>query len=185
METVVVVGVLSITLLLLFASYSYILRRSRTRNTFDTTETIYKTYYVKQIIDSYKNSNIRETGVKQFIDTHPNFCHQMQGYNSYECDLTNANNDLIQIRNAFEVEKLYYLNPHELKNPTLNKSWMLAFDATTIDYLSSLGEDIDNNLLIVKYKKKYNKADGTYEVFHSSIEVNSWWRKMLVLQWSK
>ena len=37
METIVVVSVLSITLLILFSSYSYILRKSKERDTFDTT----------------------------------------------------------------------------------------------------------------------------------------------------
>ena len=57
METIVVISVLSITLLMLFASYSYILRKSREKNTFDTTESIYKTYFVKSVIDNYKTQN--------------------------------------------------------------------------------------------------------------------------------
>ena len=50
LETLVVVCVLSLTLLLLFGTYSYILRKSRERNVFDTTEMIYKTYYTKDIL---------------------------------------------------------------------------------------------------------------------------------------
>ena len=50
METLVVVSVLSFTLLMLFGTYSYILRKSRERNVFDTTEMIYKTYYTKEIL---------------------------------------------------------------------------------------------------------------------------------------
>ena len=50
-ETLVVVSVLSLTLLMLFGSYSYIIRKSRERNVFDTTEMIYKTYYTKQILE--------------------------------------------------------------------------------------------------------------------------------------
>ena len=57
-ETLVVVSVLSLTLLMLFGSYSYIIRKSRERNVFDTTEMIYKTYYTKQILE-------KEYGINQ------------------------------------------------------------------------------------------------------------------------
>ena len=45
----------------------------------------------------------------------------------------------------------------------------MELDATTIDYVKALGVGATNNLLIVKYKHVYD--NGTYEVFHASMEV--------------
>lgn len=176
-ETIVVVSVLSLTLVMLFASYSYILRKSRERNTFDTTETIYKTYYVKQIIDSFKPSGNTSLGIMYFINTHlktsGGMCEKMGTYNSYVCDLTTNPGDLTQIKTAFEVEKIYYFNPREVLKSSSKKNWLALFDATTIDYIYELGEGVDYNVLVVKYKKTFNKDNGKYEVIHSSMEVTS------------
>lgn len=172
METIVVVSVLSLTLLILFSSYSYILRKSRARNTFDTTEMIYKTYHVKSVIDSY-NTDTSTKGIVKYIQKNPSICKQMGSYNSYVCDLSSGsyNGDLIQIKKAFEVEKFYYLNPHEVLNSPNKAAWLNLFDATTIDYINNLGLANDYNILLVKYKKQYGKNDGTYEIFHASVEV--------------
>lgn len=173
METIVVVSVLSLTLLILFASYSYILRKSRERNTFDTTETIYKTYFVKNVIDSLKPMGQSKTGLQYYIDTHTNECKKMGGYNSYVCDFQDPSysGDLLQIKLAFEIEKIYQLNPHDILKSNEKIDWLWEFDATTIDYINELGASVNHNLMVVKYKKTYNKADGTYEVIHSSMEV--------------
>lgn len=173
METLVVVSVLSLTLLILFASYSYILRKSRERNTFDTTETIYKTYYVKNIIDSLKPSGQTKTGLKYYIDTHANECKKMGSFESYVCDFSKENytGDLLQVKLAFEIEKIYMLNPNKILKSNKKDDWLWEFDATTIDYINELGAGVNHDLIVVKYKKTYNKADGTYEVIHSSMEV--------------
>lgn len=179
METIVVVSVLSLTLLILFTSYSFILRKSRERNTFDTTETIYKTYYVKQIIDGIKPPSNPSTGVKYYIDTHKKSnggeCSQMGTYNSFVCDLSSDSytGNLIQIKKAYEVDKFYLVNPRELLKSTNKEAWLNMFDATTIDYIHSLGESVDYDVLIVKYKKRFNKDNGEYEIIHSSMEVTS------------
>ena len=47
METVVVVCLLSVTLLMLYGSYSHVLRKSGEKKNYDTTDSIYTTYYVK------------------------------------------------------------------------------------------------------------------------------------------
>ena len=176
METIVVISVLSITLLLLFASYSYILRKSRTKKMFDTTETIYKTYYVKQVIDNYKvTNNGTGIGIEYYIKTHLSGanpeCKQIA--TSYICDLssTDYKGDLYQIKHIFEIDKFYYLNPNTVINANNSNDILNNFDATTIDYIKNLGTGVDSNVFIIKYKKIY--SDGTYEVYHSSMEVNS------------
>lgn len=177
METIVVVSILSLTLVILFASYSYILRKSRERNTFDTTEMIYKTYYIKKIIDTNWNTATK-SGVTRFIENYlesnpGGFCKQTGSYDSYICDLTKMpdSGELYQVKVAFEVEKIYYLNPKNILTSSDKEKWLNYFDATTIDYINNLGKGIDYNIMVVKYKKTYGKTDGTYEVFHSSMEV--------------
>ena len=172
METIVVVSVLSLTLLVLFASYSYILRKSRQRNTFDTTEMIYKTFHVKDILDSM-NTIPTQNGVVTYIQLNSDVCKQMGSYDSYVCDISSSsyNGNLIQLKKAFEVEKFYYLNPDAVLSDPNKNEWLNLFDATTIDYINNIGLGRNYNILLVKYKKTYGKADGTYEVFHASVEV--------------
>lgn len=153
LETLVVVSVLSLTLLMLFSTYSYIIRKSRERNVFDTTEMIYKTYYTKDVL-------IKEYGSLQ---TYMNTCNK-PGTNVYECII--SGNRLTQLNQAFEVEKIYFLTPSEV---LASSSVLVKLDATTIDYIKHLGKYSNTRRMIVKYKKTYQ--DGTYEIFHSSMEV--------------
>lgn len=179
METIVVISVLSITLMLLFGSYSYILRKSRSKNTFDTTETVYKTYYVKQVIDNYKREHNRTgNSVEVYANDHlaPSGECTKQTYSSgysFICDLSSDsyNGYLEQVKKAFEVDKIYLLNPKQIVNSVNENEWLNKFDATTIDYVRSISASFDKYILVVKYKKYY--SDGSYEVFHSSMEVNS------------
>jgi len=140
---------------------------------------IYKTFYVKQIMDSLKPSSdaTGRSGVKYYIDTHTTNgeCKKMGAYNSYTCDFSSSSytGDLLQIKHAFEVEKIYLLTPREVLNSNQKEEWLYLFDATTIDYLYKLGSGSASPLLIVKYKKTYNHDDGSYEVLHSSIEVSA------------
>ena len=64
------------------------------------------------------------------------------------------------------VEKIYFLTPSEVLT---NTGVLVKLDATTIDYIKHLGKYSNTRRMIVKYKKNYQ--DGTYEVFHSSMEV--------------
>lgn len=175
METIVVISVLSITLLMLFASYSYILRKSREKNTFDTTESIYKTYYVKNVIDNYKAQNGGTgLGILYYVNNNSECTRKSFGADySYTCDLSKDNYEgyLKQIKKAFEVSKVYYLNPNKIVRSKDANAWLNTFDATTIDYIRDIGDSVDRYILVVKYKKYY--SDGSYEVIHSSMEVNS------------
>lgn len=175
METIVVMSVLSITLLMLFASYSYILKKSREKNTFDTTESIYKTYYIKNVIDNYKAQH-SGTGLSilYYVNNNPECTRKNFGSQySYTCDLSSDDYSgyLNQIKRAFEVDKIYYLNPNKIVKSTEANTWLNTFDATTIDYIRDIGDSVDQYIFVVKYKKYY--SDGSYEVIHSSMEVNS------------
>ncbi|MCH5166420.1 MAG: type II secretion system protein [Erysipelotrichales bacterium] len=164
METIVVIAVLSITLILLFSSYSYILRKSRTKKTYDVTETIYKTYYFKQVVDSLSNG----LGLKNYIKSNSE-C-QVIGSTNYICSISSTTNSLYQLKTVFEIDKYYLVNPKNILTASNSNTLLNSFDATTIDYIVNLGEGADYDVLIVKYKKVYD--NGEYEVYHSSMEVN-------------
>lgn len=179
METIIVIAILSITLVLLFSSYSYILRKSRQRNTFDTTETIYKTYFVKKAMDNYK---IAAGGTGNSVEYYMQHnlssgeCRKLTYGSdiSFTCDLSSPSYSgyLAQLKRAFEIDKIYYLNPNKVTNSASSTEWLNKFDATTIDYIREIGPGSNYYILIVKFKKTYNSLDGTYEVFHASMEVN-------------
>ena len=164
METIVVVSVLSITLLLLFTSYSYILRKARERNVFDTSDTIYKTFYIERLlVNNANNSSIQN--MSDFIKS-SGLCTVFSG--GRICDFTNnpSNPSVLALKNSFGLEKIYYLKPSEIYN---NNNLLLEYDATTIDYIRKLGNN-SNMHRIYKFKKCYDDACTDYEVFHASIE---------------
>ncbi len=169
METVVVVCVLSVTLLILYASYAHILRASREKKTFDTTDSIYTTYNVKKIINNYGDVN------SFFVSNKPGTCSRLSS-GGYVCDMSrlknNSSNYYYQLYKVYNVDKLYYLSPNYILTSSNKKTYLMELDATTIDYVQSLGigTGINNTkILIVKYKHEY--SDGTYEVTHASMEV--------------
>lgn len=173
METIVVLSVLSVTLLLLFGSFNYLLKVSKTESNFDTTEMIYKTYYTKQIMEA------KSTTVKNYCYTHQisagRECESIPIDDSvaYICDLnrTGVSQDLYTLKTSFEVDKVYLVNPKKILTSANKTNLLLKFDATTIDYINTLGIGADHDYLIVKVKKTYGKTDGSYEIFHSSMEV--------------
>ena len=155
LETVVTICVLSVVLLTMYASYAYVLRQSLSRNTYDLTDSIYEGYYITEIIknnygslDDYFNSSC--------TNNNP----------GYICNISEDTSSLHVLRDVYEVDKLYYINP---KTYYTNSTLLNTLDATTIDYVKSIGQTNNRNILIIKYKKVYQ--DGTYEIFHSKVEV--------------
>lgn len=149
METIIVVSILSLSLLLLYSSYESMVNKCHEQNTYDTTETIYKTYLIKKYIDKnipnyFNSSECISVGIEN---------------NSKICDI-NTNSPLIDLKNVFGAEKVYYFEANDLNNKDNN--FLKEFDATTIDYLNSLGTQI-NNIMVVKYKR-----DNV--IYHSYIE---------------
>jgi hypothetical protein len=84
----------------------------------------------------------------------------------YICNISESDSTLHVLRDVYEVDKIYYINP---KTYYTNADLLNKLDATTIDYVKSIGKVNNRNILIIKYKKVYE--DGTYEVFHSKVEV--------------
>lgn len=160
METIVVVSVLTITLLILFTSYSTILRKAKERNTYDTIDTVYKTYYVKDALEA-------KTTLKNYFNGSE--CKVVySGGTAKVCDLSSNTYSgiLVQLKKTLEIEKVLYIVPSQV---LANDNYLYAFDATTIDYINKLGKSVTEGLLVVKYKKYYDSGD--YEIFHASMEV--------------
>lgn len=178
METVVVVSILSVTLMMLYGSYAFILKKSRERNAYDTTEMIYKTYNIKKMIDTEMKSN---AAVKQYFqkhltasvaETYPLCTNKtMSGVTLYECDLTKTQ-DMYSAFKVYKAYKMYYLNPKQIMTNPDYKAILKQLDATTIDYIRSIS-DTDKNLLVVKYIETYGSgASERKETFHASMGVN-------------
>lgn len=201
METIVVVSVLSVTLMSLFSTFSFLLRKARERETYDTTAYIYKTYMVISELETqsiHQSINGMNRAVEHYISIPQNNCtcydlhsDTLKGelcssdsinsgnhYRNYfvSCDLTEnlELNDLKLMAEVYNIEKIYWVVPKDLKNYPKERAIFEHVDATSIDYLrsKSLTED---RLFIVKYKTKYNGLSNTNKedaIFFASLVVD-------------
>ena len=156
LETVMTICILSVILLTLYASYAFILRQSLSRNTYDLTDSIYEGYYITEVI------NNRYSNITAFKDSTE--CTSVG--EGKMCDISKSTNLKI-LNEVYKVDKIYYLNPNKFYK---NHDDLVLLDATTIDYIKTIGVSRNKDMLIIKYKKIYNE-DGSYEVFHSMVEV--------------
>ena len=156
LETVMTICILSVILLTLYASYAFILRQSLSRNTYDLTDSIYEGYYITEVI------NNRYGNITAFKDS--NECKNLG--KGKVCNIATSTNLKI-LNDVYKVDKIYYINPYEFYK---DHDILVLLDATTIDYIKTIGASRNKNMLIIKYKKIYNE-DGSYEVFHSMVEV--------------
>lgn len=180
METIVVVSVLSITLLLLFTSYSFLLRKARERNVFDTTDTIYKAYNVMETI-KYINSNYDNSKTANQVIA--DLCSNMEGTQYYVCDIKKISSQQYgstfkSLYDTLGLEKIYLVKNED---KLFTSDFLIKFDATTIDYLRSMEKSLNDDtespyLAVLKFKKCYEKNKTLdecedYEVFHTSIDL--------------
>ena len=179
METIVVIVVISIALLTIFSSYNKILSKVKSENKYDTTEYIYMTSYIKNILDDcITNANDIYVVSNTVITEH---------YSNNSCSIRTKlqNSGII-------VEKIYILKNINNFKKTINKATIngvsytsinnnsLIFDAYMIDYLKKLDVYDDDELIIVEYKrlarktnyveKKDTKNISLYERYISSLE---------------
>ena len=147
METVVVICVLSVTLLILYASYAHILRMTKEKVTFDTTDSIYTTYYVKKVLD---NNNQGNTTFEQFFNSHTSYCRSINDNTAYVCDIGSipeSDTTFYQLKHIFDVDKIYFLSPAYILNNNKKVDYLMELDATTIDYVKSLGVGVVDKVL--------------------------------------
>ncbi len=156
LETVMTICILSVILITLYASYAFILRQSLSRNTYDLTDSIYEGYYITELINNrYPDRN------NFFTDE----CTVLVS-GQYKCDMFHSTNLKI-LNDVYQVDKIYYINPHAFYS---DKNKLDLLDATTIDYIKTVGVSRNKDMFIIKYKKLYGE-DGSYEIFHSMVEV--------------
>ncbi len=86
-ETLIVVILLTITLMTLYSGFSSIIYKARNKNNNDTIDTIYKTYYIKELLDNaYSYSYINDSeGAKEYSNS-------FEYYANYMKDTTGLNN---------------------------------------------------------------------------------------------
>ena len=66
-ETLIVVLLLTVTLMSLYSTFSNIMIKTRSKSNNDTIDTIYKTYFVKDLLDNlYYNADTNENYVDSF-----------------------------------------------------------------------------------------------------------------------
>ncbi len=146
METIVVIVVVSVALLTIFSSYYKILSKIKSENKYDTSEYIYMTYWVKNIIKSNETlkTNINNLSSDGFIN--------IGAEASSFLELENA-------INMYNISKIYAVKFKS--DGTLENDIFKNFDAYTIDYLRRVDVDNDSTLLVVEYKK--NAKDVNYQ----------------------
>ena len=147
METVVVILVISVALITLFTSYNKILTKLKTENTYDTSEYIYTTNYIKNYIkecDFIDAQSIQDDISIEDRQLAKNIMDETSCINS------DTKNILV---NLYNVEKIYILTDFDYFG---NKE--LAFDAYMIDYIRKLDVRSSDKLILVEYKR-LSRAD--------------------------
>ncbi len=150
METIVVIVVVSVALLTIFSSYYKILSKIKSENKYDTSEYIYMTYWIKQIV---KDNSITTSQINNLKNNNTDGL----------IDCTNLPN-VSSVKAMFDIKKIYVVKFDD--NATLSNNTLTKFDAYIIDYLRRA--DVDNNatLIVVEYKKNAKDIDYADKYFY-------------------
>ena len=200
-ETLIVVLLLTITLMTLYTTFSAIVMKTRSRTNNDTIDTIYKTSFVKDLLDNnYLSapSDITYTdSFSYYVSNNTEMC-RAYGYdgrlssflNNGEqilvCDYNRYLNNELKIDSdplyepvkAYNIEKIYLLNFGKMSSKDAYK----VLDASTIDYSMGKANKLVGDYMIIKYRKNYvypqdyEKIDNftpNYDIYHSSIRLNT------------
>ena len=183
-ETLIVVLLLTVTLMSLYSTFSNIMIKTRSKSNNDTIDTIYKTYFVKDLLDNlyynadtnenyvdsfaYYASKFNRSGCKGFSYTNVTSTVDMTSagnvievcdFSSYLNNTSYNSDPLYDVVNTYNIQKIYYVNFNKLGNINEDNLKVLYnssyFDASSIDYLKSQGKDLDGNFIIIKYLKDY------------------------------
>ncbi len=134
METIIVIVIISLALLSIFSSYNRILTKLKTENKYDTSEYLYMTKYIRDILKT----------------KHVSVCNVTDGCKSEE-----LSSYLGDIKSLFKVKKVYLLTNINNIGPYLS-----GYDANIIDYVRKLDIDDFSNILIVEYEKQAIDVHG-------------------------
>ena len=174
-ETVIVVVVLTSSLLLLYSTFNKILQTEKTRVYYDDVNYIYRTWYVKNVLDSLNFSvpkndlDNRENASKSiyFVTLGEDYQGLFDGYESKKVYFKNMLND-------FNVTQIILLNKNKinnLKKCTINcaqdpnceeyancNEVYTNLSENMINYLKALNTDLDAPYLLVA---EYNICNST------------------------
>ncbi|MBQ7239976.1 MAG: hypothetical protein IJS56_00905 [Bacilli bacterium] len=200
-ETLIVVLLLTITLMSLYTTFSAIVLKTKNRTNNDTIDTIYKTTFVKDLLDNYylnaKTGTSYTDSFSYYASVNTKIC-DVYDYNgsksrflnngeqiiicnfeSYHNTSEKVDNDpLYDIVKSYSIDKIYLVN---FGNLNTNAAYNLL-DASTIDYSLGKAKKLVGDYMVVKYKKTYVYPvdydrvvdfDPDFEVYHSSIRLNT------------
>ncbi|MDD4795062.1 MAG: prepilin-type N-terminal cleavage/methylation domain-containing protein [Bacilli bacterium] len=140
-ETIIVVTILSIGLISLYSSYNLILSKASTKSYYDNAEHVYKSYFVGKYLEENNYLNFSGNFKDVLID-----------------------NDLINIADAFDIDKIY-LAKGSYSNIT-SKNFLLQLDGSTINYINNMdGYDEAKVNIIVKYIERNEDEVLNYTYF--------------------
>lgn len=152
MEAIVVIVVITVSLITLFASYNKILTKVKKENKYDTSEYLYKTYYIREYLRTcgIANSGVYSLGGEKSNGSSDNLIN----YSGVTCNYDEVGSTF----KNFGVKRIYLLTDINGDN-TVKK--LKNFDAYMIDYIRKLDVDDAATLIVVEYNKisrdsKYN-----------------------------
>ncbi len=187
METIIVMSVLSVALMTLYSSYVKIMANSKTKNFYDTPETLYIAEAVSraQLYNKgYLASNSEDNSDKKAIIIKNGSAYKITCYNAIEtynkkatCSTISSlmayqSSGLKRMYDAFNIEAIYVVDALEFKNLSEDKfkSVLQFFDGSTIGYLKSIDRstidpknDTHTDLIIVKIKTEEGYVFGRSE----------------------
>ena len=173
-ETIIVVIVLTSSLLLLYTSFNKILQSEKTRVNYDDINYIYRTYYVKTLLDSANFTlPMRDLDEKTEGSKGIHFVTIGLEYSGLFDGLDNKKTLFRNMINDFEIEQIILLNPRKLDNikrctkensqdtsyaeySNCNMLYTNLSDGM-VTYLKALNIDLDSvYLLVIEYKSCNN-----------------------------
>lgn len=150
MEAIVVIVVITVSLITLFASYNKILTKVKKENKYDTSEYLYKTYYIREYLRDcgIANSDVYSLGSDKSNGT------SLIDYTTKECNSFSIGNTFLN----YGVKRIYILTDINGDYTAKNLKY---FDAYMIDYIRKLDVDDNATLIVAEYSKisrdsKYN-----------------------------
>ena len=162
-ETIVVITVLTSALLLLFSSFSNILKKEKERMNYDDVAYIYRTHYLKNTLDKL---NLNDVLTKLNNDDNKYFLTISKDTANLFINRENYQNFFTKILNDYEVEDMFIIKTKELDNLKaclIDKSCDKEFNEEVIKYLKTINVDIAcNNILVVSYATCHNSGCEHY-----------------------
>ncbi len=168
-ETIVVITILTSALLLLFSSFSNILKKEKERMNYDDVAYIYRTHYLKNTLDKLNLkdalNNLNSDDNKYFLTINKDTNNLFLGKENYQ-------NYFNKLLDDYEVEEMFIVKTKELDNLKaclIDNSCDNEFNEDIIKYLKTINVDIErDNILVASYATCHNNG---CQYFYSWVSV--------------